>query len=43
MILVMKEVEAVAVGPEEEVLGKAVQNARQILGWSRPWSRGLRS
>jgi ATP-binding cassette subfamily C protein len=32
LILVMKEGEAVAYGPKEEVLAKTVKNARQILG-----------
>jgi ATP-binding cassette subfamily C protein len=37
LILVMKEGEAVAFGPKEEVLARTVQNARQILG--RPAQR----
>jgi ATP-binding cassette subfamily C protein len=37
LILVMREGEAVAFGPKEEVLAKTVQNARQILG--RPAQR----
>jgi ATP-binding cassette subfamily C protein len=36
-ILVMRDGEAVALGPKEEVLSKTVQNARQILG--RPSQR----
>jgi ATP-binding cassette subfamily C protein len=44
LILVMKEGEAVALGPKEEVLSRTVQNARQILGRppQRPDSAGVR-
>jgi ABC-type protease/lipase transport system fused ATPase/permease subunit len=37
LILVVREGEAAAFGPKEEVLAKTVQNARQILG--RPAQR----
>jgi ATP-binding cassette subfamily C protein len=41
LVLAMKEGEAVAFGPKEEVLAKTVRNARQILGRVPQRSHGL--
>jgi ATP-binding cassette subfamily C protein len=40
LVLVMREGEAVAFGPKEEVLAKTVQNARQILARPAPQGDG---
>jgi ABC-type protease/lipase transport system fused ATPase/permease subunit len=42
LVLAMKEGEAVAFGPKEQVLARTVQNARQILGRAPQLSHGLK-